>query len=69
MRLFVKRFGWCYLNLSHGRISCVDTFVESAFSDLLDRALTDKELDYLQEKHSDEIQFYSYSEGYTPNHN
>lgn len=62
-------YGECELEINHGRISCVDSFIETAYSTTLDRELVDEELEELQERFEAEIQDYSYNGGYTPNHN
>ena len=63
------KFGRCDLTIIHGRISSVDSFIESAYSETLDRELTDTELDLLQDEYSAEVQEYSYSGGFSRNHN
>ena len=61
--------GECELVIECDALSSVDSYICSGYSLLLDRELTDSELDNLQDLYSDAIQEYSYSNGYSLNHN
>ena len=56
------RFGivWLEVSVAH---SAVDSFVESGYSEALDRELTDKELNHINEAFSAEIQQYAWENG------
>ena len=43
--------------------SAVDSYIESAYSETLDRYLTEKELDLIQDKYEAEVHAYSYANG------
>jgi len=45
------------------RRSTVDSFIQEAWSETFDRALTDLELDYLNDHYSAEIQEYAWENG------
>jgi hypothetical protein len=61
-------YGEVDITVSVDVFSAVDSFIQSAFSYKLDRALTDDEMDDLQDEYSDKIQEYSYENG-SRNHN
>lgn len=69
MKLTNTRYGEIEVEISHGRESCVDSFITSGYSITLDRELTDDELDYLQDEYAGEIQMESWEGGYSRNHN
>lgn len=69
MKIKDQILGECEVEISHGRISSVDSFLESGYSSTLDRELTDEELDRLQGEYEAEIQEISYGGGHSPNHN
>ncbi len=61
--------GKCELEIHYDRFSSVDSYIMAGYSITLDRELTDSELDRLQDEYAGEIQWVSYSEGYSRNHN
>lgn len=64
-----KVLGECEVVIEHGRLSCVDSFIQAGYSVTLDRELTDDELDRLQDEYAGEVQMESYSNGHSRNHN
>lgn len=69
MRLNNTKYGTVELEIQHGRTSSVDSFIGAAYSETLDRELTDSEVEELNEEYTGEVQEYSYSEGFCANHN
>lgn len=55
----------CVIDIGY---SAVDSMIEHAYSITLNRELTDKEMDDLQNRYAGEIQMYSYENG-SRNHN
>lgn len=68
MRLDSEKFGVCDAQIYVDSFSSVDSFIKSAYSEKLDRELTDDELLELQEDFEGEVQEYAYMNG-SRNHN
>ena len=69
MKLVDTILGECEVEIEHGKLSCVDSFLQSGYSNSLNRDLTDEELDRLQQEHEADIQMASWEGGYSRNHN
>lgn len=68
MKLKNTRLGVVYCEICSEH-SAVDSYISSAYSETLDRELTDDELDEFTNEYAGEVQYYSYSEGGSCNHN
>lgn len=69
MKLQDKQLGECEVEICHGQMSCVDSFIEKGYSVTLDRELTDEECERLQNEWEAEIQMNSWEGGHSRNHN
>jgi hypothetical protein len=70
-KMYIKDsiLGECELEICHGSLSAVDSFIVTGYSIDLDRELTDNELNRLQNDYEAEIHEYSYTNGFSRNHN
>ena len=64
-----QRFGIVEVDIHIDRFSAVDSYIEGAYSETLDRLLTDDEVELLNEDHTDIVQQYAWESGETRNHN
>lgn len=62
MQLNDKKLGTVTCTVEVNR-SAVDSFITMAWSDDLDRELTDEEIDYLNDSYVEEVQYFAYCNG------
>lgn len=69
MKIIDVALGECEVEISHGRFSCVDSFIEKGYSETLNRDLTEEECERLQKENEAEVQANSWEGGHSRNHN